>query len=75
MLPELQTHFADSEQVKRLGLQGATDLSIWQYAGDHDFIIVTQDSDFHELSLLHGIPPKIIWLKCGNKPRWYLRRL
>ena len=36
------------------------------------FIIVTKDSDFHEFSLLFGNPPKAIWLKCGNKPKWYV---
>jgi predicted nuclease of predicted toxin-antitoxin system len=31
-----------------------------------------KDSDFHEFSLLYGNPPKVIWLKCGNKPKWYV---
>ncbi len=25
--------------------------------------------------MLHGSPPKIIWLKCGNRPRWYVASL
>jgi predicted nuclease of predicted toxin-antitoxin system len=24
---------------------------------------------------LYGSPPKVIWLKCGNKPRWYVTSL
>jgi predicted nuclease of predicted toxin-antitoxin system len=27
---------------------------------------VTKDSDFYELSLVRGFPPKIVWLKCSN---------
>jgi predicted nuclease of predicted toxin-antitoxin system len=29
-------------------------------------LIVTKDSDFLELSLLYGAPPKVIWLRVGN---------
>ncbi len=47
----------------------ATDEEIWQYAQEHDYIIVTQDADFHEYSLLYGGPPLVIWLKCGNQRR------
>ncbi|MHB9117404.1 MAG: DUF5615 family PIN-like protein [Burkholderiales bacterium] len=25
-----------------------------------------KDSDFHELSLLHGSPPKVVWIRRGN---------
>jgi len=27
---------------------------------------VTKDSDFKELSVLYGAPPKVIWIKLGN---------
>jgi predicted nuclease of predicted toxin-antitoxin system len=33
---------------------------------DNEFIIVTKDSDFSELSLLRGFPPKVIWIRIGN---------
>jgi predicted nuclease of predicted toxin-antitoxin system len=29
-------------------------------------VIVTKDSDFSELSLLRGFPPKVIWIRIGN---------
>jgi len=29
-------------------------------------VIVTKDEDFHRLSVLHGGPPKVIWLRLGN---------
>jgi predicted nuclease of predicted toxin-antitoxin system len=47
-------------------MERADDETIWRYAREKDFAIVTLDSDFHERSLLFGYPPKIVWLKCGN---------
>ncbi|MHB8623497.1 MAG: DUF5615 family PIN-like protein [Sulfuricaulis sp.] len=58
--------YPGSAQVRLLGMERADDQAIWQYAKENGFVIVTQDSDFNERSLLYGYPPKIIWLKCGN---------
>jgi predicted nuclease of predicted toxin-antitoxin system len=41
-------------------------LVIWRYAAAHDFIIVTKDDDFSDLSVLHGAPPKVLLLSIGN---------
>lgn len=35
-------------------------------AKNHNFVIVTLDSDFNDLNFLLGFPPKIIWLRTGN---------
>ena len=32
----------------------------------NDFAIVTMDGDFHQLRLLNGSPPKVVWLRVGN---------
>ncbi|MGI9301372.1 MAG: DUF5615 family PIN-like protein [Gammaproteobacteria bacterium] len=61
-----------STQVRLEGLDRADDLAIWNYAKEHGYVIVTKDSDFHEFSLLYGSPPKVLWLKCGNRPKWYV---
>lgn len=45
-----------------------SDRMIWQFARQNDFIIVTFDEDFYDLSNLYGTPPKVIWLRCGNLP-------
>lgn len=58
--------FSDAKQVKDLKLKGATDKQIWEYAKSENFTIVTFDSDFYDLSILYGYPPKIIWLRLGN---------
>ncbi|MCL4530115.1 MAG: DUF5615 family PIN-like protein, partial [Chloroflexi bacterium] len=42
------------------------DIEIWQYAHDHDYMIVTKDADFSELGVVKGFPPKIIWIRRGN---------
>lgn len=36
---------------------------IWEIAKQQDYIIVTQDSDFNELLILKGFPPKVIWIR------------
>ncbi len=37
--------FPNAEQVGNLGLYNSDDKSIWQYAKDNDFAIVTFDAD------------------------------
>ena len=49
-----------------LGLDNSPDSQIYDYAGQHDFTIVSKDSDFRQLSFLHGAPPKVVWLRVGN---------
>ncbi len=63
LLPEEHT---GSTTVKKEGLINAPDRQIWEYAKKSDFIIVTQDSDFNDLTSLFGFPPKIIWIRTGN---------
>lgn len=58
--------FPDSKQVTQVGLKNKSDLEILKYAKENDFTVVTFDSDFYDLSLIQGIPPKIIWLRIGN---------
>lgn len=67
--PLLQVAYPDSSQVSLLNLAASTDRELWQYAKDNDFVIVTHDSDFNELSTLYGSPPKVIWLKTGNQSK------
>jgi predicted nuclease of predicted toxin-antitoxin system len=63
ILPE---QFSDSTSVKKEGLLNSTDRAIWEFAKKNDYVIVTQDSDFNDLNLLFGFPPKIIWIRTGN---------
>jgi len=58
--------FPDSAHVYQLGLDQVLDIEVWHYARDNDFIVVSKDADFSEISVLHGHPPKLIWLRLGN---------
>jgi len=58
--------FPDCGHVKEVGLENKTDVEIWEFAKENDFTVVTFDADFYDLSLVRGIPPKIIWLRSGN---------
>ena len=49
-----------------MGLNDRSDAEIWQYARQNDFTVVTFDADFFDISVLRGIPPKIIRLRTGN---------
>jgi predicted nuclease of predicted toxin-antitoxin system len=62
----LSEAFAGCRQVRSVGLNDRSDTEIWQYARQNDFTIVTFDADFLDISVLRGIPPKIIWLRTGN---------
>jgi len=58
--------YKDCKQVSQVGLKNTEDLDIWHFAHKENYTIVTFDSDFYDLSLLRGYPPKIIWLRTGN---------
>ena len=60
--------YADSIHVREVDLRDADDTEIWEYARQHDFVLVSKDSDFQQRSLLYGSPPKFIWLRVGNCP-------
>jgi predicted nuclease of predicted toxin-antitoxin system len=52
--------------AKYLGLTASDDKEIWLYAAANDCAIVSKDSDFYQRSLLHGYPPKVLWIRRGN---------
>jgi predicted nuclease of predicted toxin-antitoxin system len=58
--------FPDSSHVRDGGLSSASDESVWQFALEHDFAIVTKDSGFQERSQLAGTAPRIVWVRRGN---------
>jgi predicted nuclease of predicted toxin-antitoxin system len=66
IVKQVAADFPDSKQVRHVGLEDAADAVIFDYAKAHGYSVVTFDSDFVDLNLIKGIPPKIIWLKTGN---------
>ena len=47
-------------------MKSTDDSIVWDYAKNNDFMIVSKDADMHDLSLVFGNPPKVIWLQLGN---------
>jgi len=66
LVSRLADLYPDASHVALVGLGHALDRQVWEYARVHDLMIVTKDADFSELSILYGIPPKILWLRLGN---------
>lgn len=58
--------FADCMHVSDCGLMDCDDIEIWDYARRSNYSIVTFDSDYFDISVINGHPPKIIWLRTGN---------
>jgi predicted nuclease of predicted toxin-antitoxin system len=65
---QLADLFPGSTQARLLGLSEADDRTLWQHAKANGLVIVSQDADFAEMAALHGPPPKVIWLRSGNRP-------
>ena len=66
LVRHLRDVFPESEHVSDLGLDGATDEEIWEYAREQGHLVASKDSDFRQLAFLHGPPPKVLWLRVGN---------
>ncbi|MEG4584266.1 DUF5615 family PIN-like protein [Microcoleus sp. MOSTC5] len=58
--------FPNSLHVRDVGMKATIDPVVWDYAKDNDLMIVSKDADMHDLSLVFGNPPKVIWLRLGN---------
>ena len=65
----LEKQFPGSRHLRDCGFKGQSDNAIWDYARANGFALVSKDSDFSQRSLLHGHPPKVIWLRLGNCTR------
>jgi predicted nuclease of predicted toxin-antitoxin system len=58
--------FPGTAHVREVDLERAQDDLVWSFADRNGFTIVTKDSDFHELGLVRGFPPKVVWIRRGN---------
>lgn len=59
--------FPKVEQVRSLGLENSTDQEIWNFSKDNEYTIITFDGDFYDFSVVWGHPPKVVWIRTGNK--------
>jgi predicted nuclease of predicted toxin-antitoxin system len=60
--------FPASAHVRGLDLHTADDVKLWNYARANGYVLVSLDADFAEMAALNGAPPKVIWLRHGNRP-------
>jgi predicted nuclease of predicted toxin-antitoxin system len=51
------------------------DVTVWTHAAHNGFTIVSKDSDFQQRSLVFGAPPKVVWLRIGNRPTSRIEKL
>ncbi len=58
--------FPNSLHVRDVGMKATIDPIVWDYAKHNNLMIVSKDADMHDLSLVLGNPPKVIWLRLGN---------
>lgn len=63
----LAAEFPGSEHVLLAGLSNSDDREIWNYAVVRQLAILSKDSDFVEMSATLGHPPKVVWLRVGNR--------
>ncbi|MDA0322516.1 MAG: DUF5615 family PIN-like protein [Verrucomicrobia bacterium] len=66
LVERLVDPFPASSHVHAVGLDQAADKTLWDFARDNEFTIVTKDVDFSDRSALLGHPPKVIWIRLGN---------
>lgn len=66
LVRHLRETYPETVHVSAVGLEGATDRGIWDFAGQNGYLIVSKDSDFRQLAFMLGPPPKVIWLRVGN---------
>ena len=66
LVQRLEVTFPGTQHVSRLGLTNRSDRDIWETAKRETYIVATFDSDFYDLSLTLGQPPKVIWIRSGN---------
>jgi predicted nuclease of predicted toxin-antitoxin system len=62
----LSTEFPNSIHVRDIGMRGTSDEKIWTYCLEHNFAIISKDTDFLNRGMASRKPPKIIWLDVGN---------
>ena len=66
LVQRLSDLYPNSSHVYLLGMDREDDPVIWEWARANDFVIITKDTDFADLSVLRGFPPKVIWIRLGN---------
>lgn len=66
LVDRLANVYPEAQHIFLLDMAEADDRQIWDYATQANWIIVTRDSGYNDLSLIRGFPPKVIRIRRGN---------
>ncbi|ELR99770.1 DUF5615 family PIN-like protein [Gloeocapsa sp. PCC 73106] len=66
LMKTLADTYPSSNHLYLMKLDQVSDNIVWEIAKKQNYIIVTKDSDFNELLMIRGFPPKVIWIRSGN---------
>lgn len=69
----VQTYGIEAQSVREVGLRDAEDRAIFFAAREAGALVMTKDQDFVNLVRIHGIPPQVLWIRCGNTSNARLR--
>lgn len=64
----LRPHCAAVVHVRDLGLDNSPDTSIWRYARQHGYDVLTKDEDFLRLVVTEGFPPRVVAVQNAQVP-------
>jgi predicted nuclease of predicted toxin-antitoxin system len=56
----------DGIHLQAVGLAGAQDMEVLEYAGLHGMVLISKDEDFFHLALSRPGPWRVIWVRLGN---------
>jgi predicted nuclease of predicted toxin-antitoxin system len=76
----LATDGHQAEHVADLGLAGATDKAIWDFALSNGAVILSKDEDFAQRKALAEHAPRVVWIRLPNTRKrelldWFSRAL
>jgi predicted nuclease of predicted toxin-antitoxin system len=63
LIQRLAPLFPGLAHVRNFGLKRASDETIWEWARENSYTIITTDADFVALSGSRGWPPKVVHLE------------
>lgn len=65
-----------ASSMRYLGMHDAEDAQIFERARSAgNVVLISKDSDFIDLIAQRGIPPRLLWVSCGNVTNRRLREV
>ncbi|TGE20328.1 hypothetical protein E5K00_20190 [Hymenobacter aquaticus] len=64
----LRPYCAAVVHVREVGMENSPDTTIWRYARQHGYDIVTKDEDFLRLVVTEGFPPRVVAVQNAQVP-------